>query len=44
MLCFRKVPLAKTFRERRGGEGKSTKLSRHNFLSLSAENFRKKSF
>ena len=42
MLCFRKVPLAKTFMERRGGE--STKLSRHNFLSLSAEDFRKGPF
>ena len=38
--CFRKLPVAKKFMEKRGGGGVS-RFSVENFLSHSAESFRK---
>ena len=40
MLCFRKFLVAKKFMDKRGGGGVS-KLSVENFLSHSAEKFRR---
>ena len=38
MLCFRKLPVAKKFMDKRAGE--ESRFSVENFLSKSAENFR----
>ena len=40
MLCFKKIPLAKTFMEKTGG-GKVSRFSAANFLSQSAEKIRR---
>ena len=40
VLRFRKFPVAKKFMDKRGG-GESFKIFRRNFLSHSAENFRR---
>ena len=42
MLCFRKIPVAKKFMEKRGGE--VSRFSFEKFLSHSAEKFRKGTF
>ena len=39
--CFRKFSVAKKFMDKRGGGGVVSRLSIENFLSHSAENFRR---
>ena len=41
MLFFRKLLVAKKFMDRKGGRGGSVKFSVENFLSESAEKFRR---
>ena len=40
MLCFRKIPVAKKFMDKRGG-GEVSRFSFESFLSDGAENFRR---
>ena len=46
MLCFRKIPVAKKFMDKRGGGGgrgiKISRLSFESFLSDGAEKFRRR--
>ena len=41
MLCFGKFPVANKFMDKRGGGGGVSKFSVENFLSHSAEKFRR---
>ena len=41
MLCFRKLLVAKKFMDDKGGGGGVSKISVENFLSHSAEKFRR---
>ena len=41
VVCFREFPVAKKFMDKGGGGGGGSTFSVENFLSRSAENFRK---
>ena len=41
MLCFRKFPVAKKFIDKNGGGGGGLEVSVENFLSHSADKFRR---